>query len=86
MKSHKDARSHRWTGRRTTDSLFPTCRRGSPASGSCSSEPSIETLVNEQVGEIKAQIVERNGSVIVEKTCPIVGTFTDTPWRSTPTS
>ena len=34
-------------------------------------------LVNEHVGEIKAHILERDGKVIIEKTCPQHGTFTD---------
>jgi tetraether lipid synthase len=62
---------------RTTDSLCPTCvkeARGRILSG----EQSIESLVNEQVGEIPARILERDGAVIVEKTCPTHGTFTDT--------
>ena len=33
---------------------------------------------NEHVGEIKAHIFERDGKVVIEKTCPIHGTFTDT--------
>ena len=34
-------------------------------------------LVEEHVGEIKAHILERDGKVIIEKTCPRHGTFTD---------
>src|SRR6058998_966169 len=54
---------------RTTDSLCPTCVRETRASilrGDV--EPSV--LVDAHVGEIKAQILERDGQVIVEKTCP----------------
>jgi tetraether lipid synthase len=61
---------------RTTDSLCPTCVRETRArilSGDV--DPSI--LVTEHVGEIKAHILERDGKVIVEKTCPQHGTFTD---------
>ena len=43
-----------------------------------SGEQPVESLVNEHVGEIKAQIFERDGKVVVEKTCPIHGTFIDT--------
>jgi uncharacterized radical SAM superfamily Fe-S cluster-containing enzyme len=43
-----------------------------------SGEQSIESLINQHAGEIKAEIVERDGKVIIEKTCPIHGTFTDT--------
>ncbi len=62
---------------RTTDSLCPTCVRET-RTRILSGEQSIESLVNEHAGEIKAQIVERDGKVIIEKTCPIHGTFTDT--------
>src|SRR6202521_5832573 len=61
---------------RTTDSLCPTCvkdTRRRILSGDA--DPSI--LVTEHVGEIKAHIFERNGKVIIEKTCPRHGTFTD---------
>ncbi|HEY6213269.1 MAG TPA: radical SAM protein [Vicinamibacterales bacterium] len=61
---------------RTTDSLCPTCVKETRArilSGEA--DPSI--LANERVGEIKAHIIERDGKVIVEKTCPQHGTFTD---------
>jgi uncharacterized radical SAM superfamily Fe-S cluster-containing enzyme len=62
---------------RTTDSLCPTCVREARAR-ILSGEQEIATLVHEHVGEIKAHIVERDGKVIVEKTCPEHGTFTDT--------
>src|SRR2546427_2587551 len=62
---------------RTTDSLCPTCVRETRAR-ILSGEQAIESLVNEHVGEIKAQIFERDGKVVVEKTCPIHGTFVDT--------
>jgi uncharacterized radical SAM superfamily Fe-S cluster-containing enzyme len=61
---------------RTTDSLCPTCvkeTRRRILSGDA--DPSI--LVTEHVGEIKAHILERDGKIIVEKTCPQHGTFTD---------
>ena len=54
---------------RTTDSLCPTCVRETRAR-ILSGEQSIETLVDEHVGEIKAHILERDGKVIIEKTCP----------------
>jgi uncharacterized radical SAM superfamily Fe-S cluster-containing enzyme len=62
---------------RTTDSLCPTCVRETRAR-ILSGEQAIESLVNEHVGEIKADILERDGKVIVEKTCPLHGTFVDT--------
>src|SRR5713101_8067158 len=61
---------------RTTDSLCPTCVRETRTrilAGDA--DPSI--LVTEHVGEIKAHIVERDGKVVIEKTCPQHGTFTD---------
>jgi 7,8-dihydro-6-hydroxymethylpterin dimethyltransferase len=62
---------------RSTDSLCPVCVREA-RSRILQGEQSIASLVQEHVGEIKAQIVERDGKVIVEKTCPQHGTFTDT--------
>ncbi len=62
---------------RTTDSLCPTCVRETRAE-LLSGERSLESLLNQQVGEIPAQILERDGKVIVEKTCARHGTFTDT--------
>jgi uncharacterized radical SAM superfamily Fe-S cluster-containing enzyme len=62
---------------RTTDSLCPTCVRETRAR-LLAGEQSIESLVNGHDGEIKAHIVERDGKVIIEKTCPTHGTFTDT--------
>jgi uncharacterized radical SAM superfamily Fe-S cluster-containing enzyme len=62
---------------RSTDSLCPVCVREARAR-ILSGEQSIETLVNEHVGEIRANILERDGKIIVEKTCPMHGTFTDT--------
>ena len=62
---------------RTTDSLCPTCVREA-RSRILSGEQAVETLVNEHVGEIKAHILERDGRIVMEKTCPQHGTFTDT--------
>jgi len=76
LKSHeRTSPSLGWP--RTTDSLCPTCVRETRAR-ILSGEQAIESLVNEHVGEIKAQIFERDGKVVVEKTCPIHGTFVDT--------
>ena len=60
-----------------TDSLCPSCVRETRAR-ILSGEQSIESLVNQHVGEIPASILERDGKIVVEKTCPIHGTFTDT--------
>jgi uncharacterized radical SAM superfamily Fe-S cluster-containing enzyme len=62
---------------RQTDSLCPTCVRET-RSRILSGEQSVESLLNEHVGEIKANIIERDGKVLIEKTCPLHGTFTDT--------
>src|SRR5437867_6387347 len=53
---------------RTTDSLCPKCVpevRNSVIRG----EADLETLMHEHPGEIKAQIVEENGSVLMRKVC-----------------
>jgi len=62
---------------RTTDSLCPSCVRETRAR-ILSGEQSIESLVNQHVGEIPASIVERHGKIVIEKTCQVHGTFTDT--------
>jgi uncharacterized radical SAM superfamily Fe-S cluster-containing enzyme len=62
---------------RTTDSLCPACVKDARAR-ILAGEQSIDTLVNGHVGEIPAQILERDGRIIVEKTCATHGTFTDT--------
>jgi uncharacterized radical SAM superfamily Fe-S cluster-containing enzyme len=62
---------------RTTDSLCPSCVRETRAR-ILSGEQSIESLVNQHVGEIPASIVERHGKIVIEKTCQLHGTFTDT--------
>jgi uncharacterized radical SAM superfamily Fe-S cluster-containing enzyme len=62
---------------RTTDSLCPTCVRET-RSRILSGEQPFESLATDTSGEIKAHILERDGQVIVEKTCPRHGTFTDT--------
>jgi uncharacterized radical SAM superfamily Fe-S cluster-containing enzyme len=62
---------------RSTDSLCPTCVREARAR-ILSGEQSVETLVHDHVGEIPAAILERDGRIVIEKTCPQHGTFTDT--------
>jgi 7,8-dihydro-6-hydroxymethylpterin dimethyltransferase len=62
---------------RTTDSLCPVCVRETRAR-IISGEQSIESLIGEHTGEIRAEILERDGKVMIEKTCPTHGTFTDT--------
>ncbi len=62
---------------RRTDSLCPTCVREA-RQRILDGEQAVETLVREHVGEVAATIVERDGRVVIEKTCPLHGTFSDT--------
>jgi hypothetical protein len=62
---------------RTTDSLCPVCVRETRARILSGQQP-IQTLLHDTNGEIKADILERDGKIIVEKTCPTHGTFVDT--------
>jgi uncharacterized radical SAM superfamily Fe-S cluster-containing enzyme len=43
-----------------------------------SGKQSVQSLIHGSNGEIKAHIVERDGKIVIEKTCPTHGTFTDT--------
>src|ERR1041385_1995110 len=61
---------------RTTDSLCPTCVRDTRRR-ILAGEADPEALVRDHVGEIKAQILERDGKIVMEKTCPLHATFTD---------
>lgn len=61
---------------RTTDSLCPNCvieAREDILSG----KKEVGILVNEKVGEIKAQIIERDGEIWMIKDCPEHGHFED---------
>jgi 7,8-dihydro-6-hydroxymethylpterin dimethyltransferase len=61
---------------RTTDSLCPKCvieARQAILSG----EMDYKVVTKEKVGEIKAQIVERDGQIWMVKECPQHGTFED---------
>jgi uncharacterized radical SAM superfamily Fe-S cluster-containing enzyme len=62
---------------RTTDSLCPTCVREARAR-ILSGADDVDILRTSVAGEIKAQILERDGRIVIEKTCPSHGTFTDT--------
>ena len=76
LKSHERSKPQfGWP--RTTDSLCPTCVREARVRILAQDRP-IESLVEDRSAEIKAHILERNGHVIIEKTCPTHGTFTDT--------
>jgi len=61
---------------RTTDSLCPRCvpeARNAILDGKLP----VDILRNEKVGEIKAQIIERDGQILMVKDCPIHGHFED---------
>lgn len=61
---------------RTTDSLCPKCvieAREAILNG----EKDVSILLEEKVGEIKAQIIERDGQVWMVKDCPVHGHFED---------
>jgi uncharacterized radical SAM superfamily Fe-S cluster-containing enzyme len=61
---------------RTTDSLCPRCVpeiRQQILDGRLPQE----VLLNEKVGEIKAQIIERDGKILMVKECPVHGRFED---------
>ena len=61
---------------RETDSLCPKCVpeiRQQIVDGKLP----VEILKNEKVGEIKAQIIERDGKILMVKDCPIHGHFED---------
>ncbi|MGB7070536.1 MAG: radical SAM protein [Pyrinomonadaceae bacterium] len=61
---------------RTTDSLCPNCvieAREEILGGN----RDVSTLINDNIGEIKAQIIERDGQVWMVKDCPEHGHFED---------
>ncbi len=61
---------------RTTDSLCPNCvieARQEILDG----KKDYTVLINEKVGEIKAQIIERDGKIMMVKDCPKHGHFED---------
>jgi uncharacterized radical SAM superfamily Fe-S cluster-containing enzyme len=61
---------------RTTDSLCPTCVREARAK-ILSGDQDYRSLINEHVGEIKADIVERDGQIWMVKECPEHGKIED---------
>ena len=66
---------------RETDSLCPECVkdvRRRVVEGIKAGAPDLSTLTGAHPGEIKATIRERDGRVIMEKTCPQHGRFEDT--------
>jgi uncharacterized radical SAM superfamily Fe-S cluster-containing enzyme len=61
---------------RETDSLCPRCVK-EVRDAVITGETKLETLMHSHPGEIKAQILEEDGRVIMRKTCPKHGEFTD---------
>lgn len=61
---------------RETDSLCPACVK-SVRNGVISGDIPLDILMNSHPGEIKAQIVEEDGQVIMRKECPTHGMFED---------
>jgi uncharacterized radical SAM superfamily Fe-S cluster-containing enzyme len=61
---------------RETDSLCPTCVREA-RQAILDGKKDYKDLLHEKVGEIKAQIIERDGKILMEKDCPIHGHFVD---------
>ncbi|HEX3101657.1 MAG TPA: radical SAM protein [Pyrinomonadaceae bacterium] len=61
---------------RETDSLCPACVK-SVREGVINKSIPLDILMNSHPGEIKAQILEENGQVVMKKTCPTHGEFVD---------
>ncbi|MEE9234875.1 MAG: radical SAM protein [Candidatus Acidoferrales bacterium] len=61
---------------RTTDSLCPVCVKEA-RERIIKGDQDYKTLVTEKVGEIKAQIIERDGQIWMVKDCPLHGHFED---------
>ena len=61
---------------RETDSLCPSCVK-SVRNGVINGDIPLNILMDSHPGEIKAQIVEENGQVLMRKTCPKHGEFED---------
>jgi uncharacterized radical SAM superfamily Fe-S cluster-containing enzyme len=61
---------------RTTDSLCPRCVPEARKAILDGKLP-VDVLRNEKVGEIKAEIIERDGKILMVKDCPIHGHFED---------
>src|SRR5687767_7269369 len=61
---------------RETDSLCPVCVRETRQE-ILDGKRDYRILLNEKVGEIKAQIIERDGKILMVKDCPLHGHFED---------
>ena len=61
---------------RQTDSLCPECVKEARAK-IMNGDENWQSLLTEKTGEVKADIIERNGEVWMVKDCPIHGRFED---------
>ncbi len=61
---------------RETDSLCPVCVREARQE-ILDGKKDVSILLHEKVGEIKAQIIERGGKILMVKDCPVHGRFED---------
>jgi uncharacterized radical SAM superfamily Fe-S cluster-containing enzyme len=61
---------------RTTDSLCPRCVKEA-RTAILDGKTDLRVLIEGKPGEIKADILEENGQIVMRKTCPEHGTFTD---------
>jgi uncharacterized radical SAM superfamily Fe-S cluster-containing enzyme len=61
---------------RETDSLCPKCVK-QVREGVIRKDIPLEILMHSHPGEIKAQILEENGQIVMRKTCPTHGEFED---------
>ena len=61
---------------RETDSLCPTCVREARQE-ILDGKRDYKVLLTEKIGEIKANIIERDGKILMVKDCPIHGHFED---------
>jgi hypothetical protein len=61
---------------RETDSLCPVCVREARQE-ILDGKRDYKVLLTEKIGEIKAQIIERDGKILMVKDCPIHGHFED---------
>src|SRR4026209_2027708 len=61
---------------RVTDSLCPVCTREA-RQDIRDGKKDVSVLLTQKVGEIKAQIIERDGKILMVKDCPVHGHFED---------
>src|SRR5438270_1658210 len=61
---------------RQTDSLCPKCVKEA-RERILNGDQDYKTLISEKIGEIKANIIERDGKIWMVKDCPLHGRFED---------